>query len=198
MESNLNRLKSLKSNADIEKAADLFHRSGPNTAIVQNSEMLSEIDHLIELSVETEKEDSVDNNNVVESKPFRNKSSTNENGGGKDEDCTTESESDDVIFGNVMEAIGNLGKKKEHSKKVHYFDNNDEDSDDGEIATYERKKDEKYHRHFYVHCGTGASQWQLPTNGTVKCFDDIKQQTFFSDAATGQTAWSLKELSKIL
>ena len=61
-------------------------------------------------------------------------------------------------------------------------------------ATHRRVYDSGADRHFYVNADTGESTWTPPKDGIINCIDENTGKTFFTNAKTRKTAWSIEEV----
>ena len=61
-------------------------------------------------------------------------------------------------------------------------------------ASHRRVYDPSTERHFYVDVASNTSSWTSPTEGIIKCMDDRTGKSFYTNAETKQTAWTLEEV----
>ena len=62
-----------------------------------------------------------------------------------------------------------------------------------EVVTHLRHYSEEYKLHYYVLASDpgGESDWVPPTTGVVHCTDEATGRVFYTQSATGKTAWDL-------
>ncbi len=107
------------------------------------------------------------------------------------------SRSANVTFADDAKSKSGMGKASAgdaaRSVDVFTFDKGDADDVVAEAkATHRRVYDASADRHFYVNGNTGESMWAPPKEGIINCIDESTGKTFFTNAKTKKTAWTIE------